>query len=907
MPDARPNFVSCLCVTEDREAFMPWLLWGFRRQTWTDRELVIVSGSDVPASVREAEGVRIVSVARGMSVPAKRNVALEHARGDIVAWFDDDDWQHPDRLTRIVAALDGGANVAGVAAGWFVDLHGERCCKYRGGNRVVFNGAGFRTEVARAVQFDIRKRRASDTGWLRTISNGQRRATSVLPGDDAFFWLCHASNISNPASRRRFTAPIESLRSHLGEAWGDTDAQLQRLREEIGVPPEATVVARAPRRERVLQRRVAKPATARSRRAPAVAAPRRAERSDSRAETGGELPPVAAVVKVCALDVPFAAVTIPHLLRQTGRSLHERILVVDRGGDHRGKYRVRSTGSIAGLDELCRSLVEANHIDRVVEVDDDPARQQEILSRYFVDAKRVPKYASTGGPIYATLLGLESASVDHVVQFDCDMLFHASGPSWIDAALRVLLKDSSAWLAMTHGGPPAGECGSAAGLGGANARRAVWDAAHEVWRFATASTRYFLTDRRRLRGRLRPLPRSGGCAPLELCIAEALERHRASRVCVEIPGSWDLHPYSHEPPFPEWVAKIAQAVERGDVPPLQRGGYDLRLDRPRDRAAWARLLGDEKPSAPPAQAGRHPRRSARPVATRRAAPRAPAATRSLPEVAPAPTRDRAAPLAVVVPVRDRAGERVRHCLASLNWQTGGAPWQTLVVSHGSRPEIDDELAQLCADARATLIRVGDPRQPWCKPHALNVGLQATDPAMAFVMPLDVDMILAPNFVETVLATLRANPQRMVLCRSSDLPRQAKFPSGPLPPRAFPGLHRGSRLRGRHGCGGVQAAPRSFFFDVRGYDEDFTWWGHEDRDMLQRATLAGLEPVWIESNTAMLHQWHPKRHSSPAEAHLREQVAAAIRRNRELLDERATLVVRNPKAWGSLGLPGTTAR
>jgi glycosyltransferase involved in cell wall biosynthesis len=35
-----------------------------------------------------------------------RNLSLDLARGELVAQWDDDDWYHPDRLTRQVAALD---------------------------------------------------------------------------------------------------------------------------------------------------------------------------------------------------------------------------------------------------------------------------------------------------------------------------------------------------------------------------------------------------------------------------------------------------------------------------------------------------------------------------------------------------------------------------------------------------------------------------------------------------------------------------------------------------------------------------------------------------------------------------------------------------------------------------------
>ncbi len=874
MSPKSPNFVSCLCVTEDRQEFLPWLLWGFQRQRWAERELVIVTGSDVPDEVAGAENVRIVPVSAGTSVPEKRNVALENAHGDAVAWFDDDDWQHPDRLTRIVEALQAGASVAGVGGGWFVDLRAGKCAQYRARSRVLFNGAGFRGDVARATRFDERRRRASDTGWLRAIDGAHRRKTVVLPGDEAFFWLCHDTNLSNPARRRRFPTDLSVLRQRLGQAWGDTDAQLERLRAAVGgrhrgpeVPP------RVPRQARH----------------------RPTQTRKTRACAGASRPPVAAVVKISALDVPYAGATIPHFLRQAKTDFADRILVVDRRSDFRGKYRSRSVASVDQLDALCEMLVRDKVVDRIVGVDDDREHQGEILARYFDGDDRVPAYAHTGGPIYATLLGLESAPCDHVVQFDCDMLFHSSGESWVDSALRVLEADPAAWLAMTHGGPPGGELGTPASLGRANARRARWDRERGVWRFPTASTRYFLTDRRRLRGRLRRVPVNGGCAPLEMCISDALRRHGASRICVALPGSWDLHPHSHETPFPEWAERIAAAVERGDVPASQRGKYDLRLDRSGDRAAWSRLLERNRepssgggPTHPPSPRARQ--RPARSVSTRVRA-RAQRAQRPIEAEKP---RD-VAPIAVVIPIRDRAGDHLRRCLASVQWQTVGRPFQTIVVSHGSCPEISEELAALCDEQRAALVEVGSPADPWCKPLALNVGIRATDPALAFVMAMDGDMILAPNFLETVLGKLREKSQRMVLCRSSDLPCDHVLPSIEQIPSSFAALQRRTRLRGRQGCGGIQAAPRSFFFEVHGYDEDFVWWGAEDRDMLDRARRFGLEPTWITKETAMLHQWHVGRHRDKPEA--RAEIEEAARRNHALWHERASMVIRNPNGWG----------
>jgi len=64
-------------------------------------------------------------------------------------------------------------------------------------------------------------------------------------------------------------------------------------------------------------------------------------------------------------------------------------------------------------------------------------------------------------------------------------------------------------------------------LRGQNARLAAWDAALGIWRSRTATARYFLCDRRRLRGRFHPPLTLAGAGSLKQCLSHALQRHSA--------------------------------------------------------------------------------------------------------------------------------------------------------------------------------------------------------------------------------------------------------------------------------------------------------------------------------------------------------------------------------------------
>ena len=227
-----PPLISALCVTEDRPEFIPWLLWNHAKQDHPRRELIIVDSSREPLTDSESGEVKVVRCAPGTTVARKRNLALRTARGDLVTWFDDDDWQHPRKLSILAAALSGGATLAGSRTGWFLDLRRDRVRPYTSTQHLIFNSIGVQAAAAVAVPFDEAMVRASDTAWL----TGLRRiggAAAVVP-EILSVWLCHRRNLSNPASRYVFPRPLADLELRLGhDAWAGTPDQLERLRARL--------------------------------------------------------------------------------------------------------------------------------------------------------------------------------------------------------------------------------------------------------------------------------------------------------------------------------------------------------------------------------------------------------------------------------------------------------------------------------------------------------------------------------------------------------------------------------------------------------------------------------------------------------------------------------------------------
>ncbi|HET7452874.1 MAG TPA: glycosyltransferase family A protein, partial [Thermoanaerobaculia bacterium] len=90
--------VSIVLPTRDRDREMAAALESVRRQTFTDWECIVVddgSRDETPRALSEAAAAepRIRRLRRdpGGSIAEARNAALAAARGDLVAFLDDDD------------------------------------------------------------------------------------------------------------------------------------------------------------------------------------------------------------------------------------------------------------------------------------------------------------------------------------------------------------------------------------------------------------------------------------------------------------------------------------------------------------------------------------------------------------------------------------------------------------------------------------------------------------------------------------------------------------------------------------------------------------------------------------------------------------------------------------------------
>lgn len=78
----------------------------------------------------DSDDIRYVHIADGANIGDKRNLGSELATGEIIASWDDDDWNGPDRLASQLSQL-GSKSVAGYCSMYFTD--GVKWWEYRGG------------------------------------------------------------------------------------------------------------------------------------------------------------------------------------------------------------------------------------------------------------------------------------------------------------------------------------------------------------------------------------------------------------------------------------------------------------------------------------------------------------------------------------------------------------------------------------------------------------------------------------------------------------------------------------------------------------------------------------------------------------------------------------------------------
>jgi glycosyltransferase involved in cell wall biosynthesis len=217
--------VTCIMPTYNRRRFVPRAIAYFLRQDYDLAELLIVDdgtepvGDLVPAHPR----VRYMVLPSRLTLGAKRNLACEHANGDIILHWDDDDWYAPQRVRYQAESLIAArADVCGISRILFFDCRDRRTWMYTYppterfwvyGSSLCY-GRGF-WERNRFAEVNV----GEDTRFVWESKGGRMMA---LPNYTFQVSIMHEGNVSAPRPAGSYWSGCESyvVRQLLG---GDRD------------------------------------------------------------------------------------------------------------------------------------------------------------------------------------------------------------------------------------------------------------------------------------------------------------------------------------------------------------------------------------------------------------------------------------------------------------------------------------------------------------------------------------------------------------------------------------------------------------------------------------------------------------------------------------------------------------
>lgn len=136
--------MTVICPTHNRRRFLPLAIHCFLSQTYPYKEMVIADDGEESAEglIPDDKRIRYFRLDKKHCTGVKRNFCCEQARGEIIAHFDDDDWNYPGRLADQVQALqDTSLVLTGYRSILFYRLARNEIWRYHSARHVV--GASF--------------------------------------------------------------------------------------------------------------------------------------------------------------------------------------------------------------------------------------------------------------------------------------------------------------------------------------------------------------------------------------------------------------------------------------------------------------------------------------------------------------------------------------------------------------------------------------------------------------------------------------------------------------------------------------------------------------------------------------------------------------------------------------------
>lgn len=224
--------VSAIIATYKRAGLVSRAIESVRRQTYSNLEIIVVDdGSpDNTESVVRAipdERIRYLRHDKNRGLPAGRNTGIRAAKGEYIAFLDDDDEWRADKIERQLRFIEKyDAVLCGVLVdNWRLSIHPHPTISLDDLRRGSFEPSGMlvKAAVIKELLFDENLRQGED--WDAFIRIAERYTVGYDPeplllySDGGHVRMTNEAKEMTPSELEKRTAILHKHRRFFGEKW----------------------------------------------------------------------------------------------------------------------------------------------------------------------------------------------------------------------------------------------------------------------------------------------------------------------------------------------------------------------------------------------------------------------------------------------------------------------------------------------------------------------------------------------------------------------------------------------------------------------------------------------------------------------------------------------------------------
>jgi predicted O-methyltransferase YrrM len=219
---AGPELISCVMPTGGRPELAAESIACFLAQDHPAAELIVVDDGADPVEPPDDPRIRVLAVEPGLTIGAKRNLAIRAAAGQLIAHWDDDDWYAPWRLSAQLRELRArGADVCGLRSLLYYESATGRGWRYvwpATSGTWLHDATLMYTRELWERQNQPDANHGLDT---RLLWGGVAKRIATLDDESLYVGTIHAGNTSPKHTDHRYWTPLPdgTLPALMGDAF----------------------------------------------------------------------------------------------------------------------------------------------------------------------------------------------------------------------------------------------------------------------------------------------------------------------------------------------------------------------------------------------------------------------------------------------------------------------------------------------------------------------------------------------------------------------------------------------------------------------------------------------------------------------------------------------------------------